>query len=48
MRELVSKVEGRCMSLCFHMASRARTRAKLNGWGGTGVGHVFGGGLTGF
>ena len=27
LRELVSKVEGGCMSACFHMASRARTRA---------------------
>ena len=25
--ELASKVEGGCMSACFHMASRARTRA---------------------
>ena len=27
MRGLVSKVEGGCMYACFHMASRARTRA---------------------
>ena len=27
MRELVSKLEGACMSACFHMASKARTRA---------------------
>ena len=27
MRELVSKVEGGCMPACFHMASRATTRA---------------------
>ena len=26
MREPVSKAEGGCMSACFHIASRARTR----------------------
>ena len=34
MRELVSKVEGGCMSACFHMASRARTRAARVGFEG--------------
>ena len=28
MRELVSKLEGGCMSVCFHVASRSRTRAE--------------------